>query len=174
MGAGERILWAGSPVKGIRLRGSDIFVIPFSLLWGGFAFFWEYSVYKTGAPPFFLLFGGVFVVVGIHMIFGRFIVDAMQRGKTTYAVSNERVLVLNELFGRKLKSLDLQTLSDVSLIEKSNGIGTITFGPMHPMSSMAGGTAWPGAGQFTGSQFELIDDVKTVYETIRRAQNDSR
>ena len=65
----ESLLWSGRPKQGIVLRASDTFMIPFSLLWGGFAFFWEYSAYKSGAPPFFLLFGGAFVLVGIYIIF---------------------------------------------------------------------------------------------------------
>jgi len=169
----ERLLWTGQPAQGIKLRGSDIFMIPFSFLWGGFAIFWEYSVIEKGAPFFFMLFGVPFVLVGLYIMFGRFYVEAKQRAKTFYGVTNERVVIASGLFRKKVKSLNLRTLTDISLSESSNGSGSISFGYSSPFASMFGGMYWPGMEQYMGPRFDLINNAKQVYQHIREAQKNA-
>jgi len=169
----ERLLWAGQPAQGIQLRGSDIFMIPFSFLWGGFAIFWEYSVIEKGAPFFFMLFGVPFVLVGLYIMFGRFYVEAKQRAKTFYGVTNERVIIASDLFRKKVKSINLRTLTDISLSESSNGSGSISFGHSSPFASMFGGMYWPGMEQYMGPRFDLVNNAKQVYQQIRDAQKNA-
>lgn len=168
---GEKLIWSGHPRQGIILRGSDIFLIPFSVLWCGFAIFWEASVASSDkAPPFFLIFGGLFVLIGLYFVFGRFWVDAKQREKTFYGVTDQRVIIVGGILQRRIKSLTLRTLSDVSLSEKSNGVGTITFGPVSPLESLYGGISWPGMSAHFAPRFDAIEKAKHVYDTIREAQ----
>ncbi len=167
---GESLLWAGRPRQGIVFRGSDGFMIPFSIVWCAFAVFWMFSAFSSGAPIFFLMFGSIFVIAGLHFVFGRFFVEALQRKHTFYGVSNERVLILSGVFAEKQKSLSLSTLTDLSFSRKSNGRGTISFGPQHPIASMMEGISWPGMEPYKGPQFDMIDDVKSVYDIIQRAQ----
>lgn len=165
---GERQLWAGIPRQGIVLRPSDVFMIPFSLLWGGFAVFWELTVIRSGGPGFFVLWGIPFVLVGLYITVGRFMVDARRRARTSYALTSERVIINSGVFAPVTKSLDLRTLSDVTLRERSDGAGTITFGPQYPFATMYAGTAWPGIPQ--PPSFEMIPDARRVYNLLREAQ----
>jgi hypothetical protein len=156
------------------LRAVDGFLIPFSLLWGGFAIFWEGGVIMTGAPWFFVVWGVPFVLVGLYIMFGRFWVDARQRARTYYAVTSDRVVIVSGLLARQVRSLNLATLSDVSLTERGNGTGTITFGPVSPYYSWYAGAAWPGFGQSAAPTFELEYEARQVYEIVCAAQRASR
>jgi hypothetical protein len=166
----ETLLWVGQPQQGVKLRGSDIFLIPFSLIWGGGAFFWEYSVIQGDAPLYFLLFGVPFVVIGLYLIIGRFFFDAKQREKTFYGLSNERIIIITGLFRKQIKSLSLRTLADISISESSNGIGSITFGGSNSSASMFESTSWPGMEQYMGTRFSFISNAKQIYHKIVEAQ----
>ena len=82
---GGRLVWSGQPHCGIRFRIADWIGIPFSVFWCGFAIFWEVmaltAMPKTSDPvtPFFPLFAVPFILIGLYLVFGRFIVDARVR-----------------------------------------------------------------------------------------------
>src|SRR5436305_273618 len=117
---GERIAWSGRPRQGIYLKPSDLFVIPFSLMWGGFAFFWEFAVStqlpKNSPQPFFSLWGIPFCLVGVYLIVGRFFYDAYSRKSSCYAITDKRVLIRKALFGgrKELVALELAHLPQLT------------------------------------------------------------
>lgn len=172
----EKLIWTGAPKQGAVFRGSDVFMIPFSLFWGGFAIFWEVmalSIPKddAGAVVYvFPLFGLPFVIVGLYMIFGRFIYDSKKRGKTFYGLTDQRAIIVSGLYSKDVKSLNLVTLTDVSLTEKSDLSGTITFGPENQMANFFGGNSFPGMGGNNVPKFELIENAKVVYNKLRAQQ----
>ena len=170
----EKLHWAGQPRQGVFLRGADLFMVPFSLMWGGFAIFWEYNavqialVKNAGLP--FALFGIPFVIMGLYLIVGRFYVDSRQRSKTYYGVTNKRIIILSGLFSKHTTTLNIESLKDITLKEKSNGFGSIIFGQENPMMGFMGGSSWPGA-KDTTPKFDNIGDAKAVYGIIRKNQS---
>lgn len=172
IGEGERILWSGQPRQGLMLRPMDAFMIPFSLLWAGFAIFWEIMVIVEEAPFFFMLWGIPFVLVGLYAVVGRFFLEAKQREKTCYALTNERIIIISGLFARNVKTLNLKTLSEINLNQKRNGSGTITFGASHPLAMWYSTMPWPGMGRYNSPSFDMIESVKEVYALIRKAQRE--
>lgn len=169
--SGERVLWSGQPAQGMRLRPSDALLIPFSLLWGGFAIFWEASVIRTDAPGFFALWGIPFVLIGLYMMVGRFWVDARVRANTYYALTDRRALIVSGLFSRTVRSLDLRNLPQVELREGADGAGSIRFGQVPFGMGFYDGMPFPGMTAHLPPAFDLIPDVRHVYEQVRIAQD---
>lgn len=169
---GERILWSGGPdVRAYTLRGAW-FLVPFSILWGGFAIFWEVSALSARAPFPFALFGLPFVAIGLYMIFGRFLVAKREAERSVYVLTDRRVIQLVGAFKQTLTEIALRDLPPVSLTEQSGGLGTITFGALaYPFRMPAG---WPTMGQYTRPfAFESIADAAHVYSMIQDARSDS-
>jgi len=135
LASGESVLWAGQPNPRVMFHKDDIFAIPFSFLWGGFAIFWEAGV--TGywgngtrthsAPLFMVLWGIPFVLVGQYFIWGRFFHAAWLKKRTHYAVTDRRVIVVQDGWSRQMRSAFLDTLPTISREGPRDGPGTLRF-----------------------------------------------
>lgn len=121
---GEHILWTGKPLPGKLFNGGDLFLIPFSLMWCGFAFFWEYNALTVGAPIFMAIFGLPFVAVGLYLVFGRFLHRAWLRKNTAYAVTTKKLLRKQ---GNKVTAVEIETLPPVTATLFADGSGTLSF-----------------------------------------------
>lgn len=154
---GEVLLWEGAPEPGIHFQRSDIFAIPFSLLWCGFALFWEASVIAAGAPPLFWLWGIPFVLMGLYITVGRFFFRARKLAQTRYAATDRRVIIADR---RETVFLPYGQIPLLQKEVRANGTGTIWFRP--PTSCGAGKHRHrvPGVG------FEEIADAEKVYRII--------
>jgi hypothetical protein len=176
----ERLLWQGLPVHGLRFSRGDILMIPFSLFWGGFVFFWEYGALKESGidllnldqmSPTLTIFefwGIPFCLIGLYMIFGRFFYEAWQRNRTFYAVTDHRIIILH---GNRARSMPLNTLPMLEIIEGRNSKGSIYFGDSS-LASAAGIRFGRRNTQPATPVFEGIDDVRRVYNLIQQAIKD--
>ena len=171
---GERILWTGQPKQGLQLSGKDVFLIPFSLMWGGFALFWNIGVWGLpfggeAAPLFFRLWGLPFLLAGAYLIIGRFFHDAAVRKRTYYAVSDQRILIRRGLSSAKLVSLDIHRLPMLELSEHRDASGTIAFDTAgYAFCGGYNGFAWWAPSLDRTPQFIRIANPRPVYELIRK------
>lgn len=174
---GETISWAGQPDPSVIFSKSDAIMIPFSLLWGGFAIFWELSALApckpgsgSGGTDFiFPLFGVPFVLIGIYMIIGRFFYKAWKKKRTYYAVTDQRILILTKTGSTNLQALFFK---DIPAIQKSvckNGIGSIIFSNQDSVAATIS-NQWVTSNNQNISvpSFEDIHDADSVYDLINR------
>ena len=164
----EGIVWEGKPYSGLVFRPIEAFLIPFSLAWGGFALFWNTSVWTTNADLSFKLFGLPFVIAGVYVTIGRFLLDMHVRRMTTYIITNKRVLITRGANGSKLKSLDIKRLPSLEFDERSDGSGTIRFSASSGWFSGANNFGiWQPTFDPT-PQFIRVPQVRSLYELIQK------
>jgi len=167
----EHILWTDRPAPGFRLRPADYFTIPFSLLWAGFAFFWEITVILHTGFSIMALFGLPFVVYGLYLVFGRFILDAYQRRNTVYGLTDKCIMIVTRYRGRKVISIELDQIENLSYTVKKDGVGYISFRSFNIGGINFDPSRWYPSG--TDSKYSpslaFVPDVRRVCEHIRTA-----
>jgi hypothetical protein len=179
--SGESVLWAGQPQGSVIFHKEDAFLIPFSLLWGGFAIFWEAGVsglwgsHSKGSWLFGMIWGIPFVVVGQYLIWGRFVYTAWLKRRTYYAVTNRRVVVVQEGWKRQVASAYIDSLPSLIKEGGSNGIGILRFGPAQSMwSNNRGWGTWNALNVSDQPAFVDIEDVDSVYRLVSDLRERSR
>ena len=174
--SGESLYWAGMPNRGVIFHSDDWTMVPFSLLWGGFAIFWETGALgywgkgpRGGVPSLFMAIWGIpFIVIGQYMIWGRFLYDAWLKRRTYYAVTNRRVMAVQEGWKRKASSMYLEAIPSID--REGTTTGTLWFGTKYPMFTGRGS----GKKTRNMSRFYLgdvpvfadIDDVDSIYRLV--------
>jgi hypothetical protein len=161
--ADERLLWSGRPRRGIYLTRYDYFFIPFSVVWSGFVAFMLVAVLNSHDPGPGLIVLPLFLVVGLYMTIGRFVVEWILLRKTLYAITSQRALIIR---GDSVRSINLRALDEISYKRRKDGSGSITFGPDLSFTpayarSMAYGVV---------PRFQGIGDVHAVYDLIGKVQ----
>ena len=179
---GETLLWAAQPDRSAIFHKEDLYLIPFSLLWGGFAIFWEASACgiwgnsEHAAPGFFVLWGIPFVVIGQYLIWGRFIWAAWKKRRTFYALTTRRVLTVQEGWSRAVASSYIDSLPSLVKEGGSNGMGTIRFTPAESLFSGRRNNwgMWDGMSVGDVPVFRDIKNVEELYCLIAELREKSR
>ena len=158
---GECILWKGKPGKGHLLTPQDAFMIPFSILWCGFAVFWEVSVIAGGAPFFFGIWGIPFILVGLYMVFGRFLHTAYLRKHTAYVITNKKIIRKR---GKRVDMLGAGNMPATHITPYADGSGNIRFGEYNKLNRRF--SFDDGFQDGTPFTLENVSDVVRVHQII--------
>ncbi len=139
MWSGESVHWAGMPNPKIIFHSDDWAAIPSTLIWTGFFVFWEGNALgywgRASRPSrndlFNTLWGIPFLIVGNYMVWGRFLHDAWLKRRTYYAVTNRRVLILQESWKRRTNWTYLEAIPAIE--REGDATGTLWFGKKYPV-----------------------------------------
>ncbi len=180
--SGERVYWAGMPNPRVIFHSDDWTAIPFTLVWTGVFVFWEAdalgiwgrATHPGGANLFMTLWGIPFLIIGNYMVWGRFVVDAWLKRRTYYAVTNRRILVLQEGWSRKTNWIYLEAIPTIE--REGTTRGTLWFGKKYPV--IAGrGQKTRNMSRFTVADtpvFADIDDVDGIQRLVQELRENAR
>jgi hypothetical protein len=177
---GEKIEWSGRPNPAVIFHQEDWLVIPFSLLWGGFAIFWLLGAFGvwdiwTNRPTqtfqyFGVIWGTPFVLMGQYLIWGRFVYRRWKKQRTYYALTNRRALIVDSgLRGRASSSAYFENLPMIDKFVRPDGIGSINFG-----GPVKGEWQWGRGNPPRSPTFDDVNDVDSVYQIVVRLHDQSR
>jgi hypothetical protein len=136
---------------------------------------------SPGLEPFnliFPLFGIPFVVFGVYFAIGRFVAKARRRRRTHYALTDRRLLAIeNRSGGPIIQALFLDQVPAVSARMRRDGTGTLTFGQspggIWAMYEDTGMEFFMG-GAAAALSFRDVPDAALVAEAIDRARSEAR
>ncbi|HEY0074729.1 MAG TPA: hypothetical protein VGB77_11545 [Abditibacteriaceae bacterium] len=137
--SGERLLWTARPNPG-RVSQQNIGGFFVGIFVTGFAIFWMSSAFwmqsqssqhfgPSSGPPLegiFPFFGLIFVGFGLYMMASPF-VGAAKASNTIYAITDKRILVIENSTTRTVKSYGPNDIQNVERREQSDGSGDIIF-----------------------------------------------
>jgi hypothetical protein len=177
----EQILWSSQPDPRRLLTAVDLFLIPFSIFWCGFAIVWEYIAIRQaleGGSILWPLWGMPLLLIGLYALFGRFVYKKWKRRRTFYAVTDRRVLALERGSREdKIRAMFIESIPEVKKRAWRDGSGTIVFGSTAYWYDMykSSGAEWMSGYWATGSSIPFFDikDVATVERLVYDLRRDS-
>jgi hypothetical protein len=181
--SGEAVLWTGQPDPRVVFHREDAGLVPFSLLWGGFAIFWELGVMglgpfgtQRGQPWIFgILWGIPFVLMGQYFIWGRFFYARWKKARVYYAVTNLRVIAIQKAPSHKVASAYIDTLPTIGKAIRTDGIGTVKFAPEEPLWARRRGLGtWDRLDFGLFPEFVDINDAEEVCRLVANLREKSR
>jgi hypothetical protein len=174
----ENVVWVGRPEPSVLFTTADFWLVPFSLAWGGFVVASVLSSLGGFGPagrgkgngliePSLYAVAGLFLMIALNMIIGRFFYKIWKKKRTWYAVTNRRILILRDgAFAKNVQGVDLRLIPAIHKLVRKDGVGTLRFGNvLSPVAAMYANT---GLDVFaTGPQIPTFHDIADAEEVYR-------
>ena len=168
----ERLLWQGSPKRGLHMTPGGVFMSIFGLpflaaglvtIGAGFGQLLRIveNIWNGLLGIVLMAFGTPFLLVGAGLVFGTWLMGPIAHRRVRYALSNRRAYIAKAFWK---KSLEAYTISQDSPIEISRGRSDSVF--FHADTSIDS----DGDRTQTKVGFENIADGNHVYSLMRRIQ----
>ena len=156
IGGDERVLWKGRPEKGITFTQHELVTIPFGIVFTLFSLFWIFMALSIAGV--FALFGMPFLLVGLYMAGGRFLVNEIAKKNTAYVITNKAIIRKR---GTRVNVWYRENLMNMQVFSHKNGTTSFMFSaiPIH-FSGKAGANS-----NLFG--IENVRDAKEVSEAIK-------
>ncbi len=171
LASGERIIWQGQPTQGFRLAPQDALAVPFAAFWLFIVLticLLTFTGEMKDVPPMTYFMLPVFVIIGLYMLVGRFLVDRVTRRHVHYYLTTERAVIESGMFRPNRRSVSLAATPEIGFQGRRSGRGTVQFGSANMFGVVP--PSWPGGSQFLPPAFDDIDDAERVYGLALEAQ----
>ncbi len=162
LGPGESILWQGRPQRANPFTSYDLFMIPFSIFWCGGIFRTLLSDFKEGLniTDLFLM---PFILVGLYLLVGRFILRWYLLRHTDYAITTRKIL------RRRNRKVDVQqsdSMPPFRVKEHRNGLKSILFKEDFSHQPLFGQKKRRPAAWELGFALEFLSDAERALRAI--------
>ena len=167
----ETILWEGRPRQGLMFRPSDLFVIPFCLMWWLILILWGTVIMTGEVPWFFVVLCIPFVLIGLYFLIGRHWLDILYRKHSYYSITNKRAILVSGFFHYSFKSFGHEEKIDMKIRKGRSDSGSIFFGQPKPLYKLLEIMTYPrvmdlGYDQYGYACFDSVENAKDVYELL--------
>jgi hypothetical protein len=125
----ERLIWSGQPHQGVDFDFGLLLITLFSVAWiGGIGI----AVFKGFSEEHWSsrgLVGILFLIAGTLPLAIALVIAPAVRRKTSYALTNDRVLIVTGLITRRVESLELRMMlaRNVRIVDGHDNPGWIKF-----------------------------------------------
>jgi hypothetical protein len=158
---GEEVYWAGRPRQGFVRNGEEGIAILSILICFGSGILWlPVGNFSTAGS---IIGSSLSFLIGLFLASRMLVFDPMERSRTRYAITSERVITLVGNSSSILKSVTLPTLKEMKLYQKADRSGTI-----HILT----GNSQSDDGPKYEKLLYQIEDVATVFELLMKLRKE--